>query len=312
MAGGRAAATTRVRGGGAVGERLYSLSDPLADSCVSPSALSTVVGDSDLTLRGRRGFGLASATAGAAASITGSFTSAIAGMAAARRPRTAAFLGAAALRVVAGARATGLRAGAALRVEAALRAVTAVFRVLAAVFRVAVLRAVAVAVLRAAVAVLRGVAILRAAAAGLRAAADLRAVVVAGLRVAAVLRDVVVVFAAARFGAGAGLRGVTLRAAGLRDAAVLVAAPRRLEAAVVFVAAGLRAEVVAFLATARAGVFAVFAAGLVALDAGFDTGLRVVAVFVAVAARFAGARRVEALTAIARARGADPVSPVLS
>jgi hypothetical protein len=145
--------------------------------------------------------------------------------------------------------------------------------------------------------------------------------VVAVFRVVAVLRDVAVVFAAARFGAGTALRVVVIRAAGLRDATVFTAAPRRAEAAVVFLAAGLRADVVIFLATERAGaftvfavfgVFTVFAAAFVTLGAGLGAGLRVVVVFVAAVARFAGARRVAALTAIARARGADPVSPVLS
>jgi hypothetical protein len=48
------------------------------------------------------------------------------------------------------------------------------------------------------------------------------------------------------------------------------------------------------------------------LGAVLAAGLRVVVAFVAVAARFAGARRVDALTAIARLRGVDPLSPVLS
>jgi hypothetical protein len=94
----------------------------------------------------------------------------------------------------------------------------------------------------------------------------------------------------------------------LRDAAVFAGAPRRAETAALL-AAGLRAVVV-FFAAARIGVFTLFAAALRVLDAGLATGLRAAVVFGA--ARFAGARRVDALTAIARVRGVDPVSPVLS
>ncbi len=304
----------------------YSLSDESADSDVAPSSLMTTGGVSSLALRGRRVFGFGASTTGAATSATGSFTASIAGMATARRPRVAGFLETAVLRAVAGVRAAGFRTVAALRAVAVPRVVAAVLRVLAGAFRavaVAVLRA-AVGVLRAAVAaVFRGVAILRAAAAGLRVAAVLRAVVAAAFRGVLVLRAVIVVFAAARFGAGAALRVVVARAAGLRDATVFVAAPRRPAAFVVFVAAGLRALVaVVFFAAARTAVFTVFAAALtvftafagafMVLDTGFGVALRAVVVFVAVAARFAGARRVDALTAIARVRGVAPVSPVLS
>ena len=139
------------------------------------------------------------------------------------------------------------------------------------------------------------------------------------------MRAVTVVFAAARFGAGAALRVVVVRDAGFREATVFVAALRRPAAVVVLPTAGLR-PVVVFFAAARTGAFTVFAAAFVvlddvlgagldtaldaALDNGLATGLR--AVVVLVEARFAGARRVDALTAIARARGVDPVSPVLS
>jgi hypothetical protein len=88
---------------------------------------------------------------------------------------------------------------------------------------------------------------------------------------------------------------------------------------VFFAAAGLRAAVAVFFAAARTGVFTGLATDLTVLAAGFAAlvalaaGLRALVVFVAaVAVRFAGARRVEARTAIAFARGAEPVSAVLS
>jgi hypothetical protein len=158
-------------------------------------------------------------------------------------------------------------------------------------------------VLRAAAAGLRVVTVLRAAAAtGLRGVAVLRvAAAAAGLRVVAVLRDVVVVLAAARFATDA-----ALRAAGLRAAAVFVVAARRLVVAV-FAAAGLRAAV-AFFAAVRAGALTVFAAAF-GLMAVFAAGLRVAVAFVGAAARLAGARRVEARTAMPWARGVEPASP---
>jgi hypothetical protein len=90
----------------------------------------------------------------------------------------------------------------------------------------------------------------------------------------------------------------------------------RVAAAVFFAATGLRAAVVVRFAAARTGVLTVLATDLLVFAAGFAAlaaGLRALAVFVAaVAARFAGARRVDARTAIALARGAEPVSAVLS